>query len=328
MGVVVPAGAAQALPPKAAFAWGPEAPITGQQVTFTSNSTPDPSDPTRTIAELVWDLDDDGQFDDAAGPTATWTFTRPGQHRVYLEVADSAGERDTTNRRVVIGNRPPVPSVVLVPAAPSPGQPVTLVSSSYDPDGFITAYDWDLDGNGIFGEAGGSSVSTSFALGRRSIGLRVTDDSGASTAAILSIDVGGLAGSGVRSVRVLSPFPVVRVTGIVRKRGIRLRLLSVSAPIGATVNVRCRGRGCPFKRKSRVVKAQARASAPLAPATGLVRIRRFARRLLRAGATVKVFVTRPDAIGKYTRLRVRRARSPARVDRCVTPALVPLACPS
>jgi hypothetical protein len=216
---------------------------------------------------------------------------------------------------------------VLVPPAPVPGQPVILVSSSYDPDGFISAYDWDLDGNGVFGDATGSSVATTFGVGRRSIGLRVTDDNGASTATIVSIDVGGsLAGSS--AVRILSPFPIVRVTGIVRKRGIRLRLLSVSAPVGSTVNVRCKGRGCPFKRQSRVVKSQVRSAAGLAPSTGLVRIRRFKRKLLRVGATVRVFVTRSDAIGKYTRLRIRAGRSPARVDRCVTPGLVPLPCPT
>ena len=50
-----------------------------------------------------------------------------------------------------------------------------------------------------------------------------------------------------------------------------------------------------------------------------LRIRRFARRLLRPGAVVQISVTKPGAIGKYMRLRIRRGRSPSRIDRCLPP---------
>jgi hypothetical protein len=215
---------------------------------------------------------------------------------------------------------------------------VTLLSSSYDPDGFIERYRWDLDGDGAFDDASGIQVSTTLQAGTHSIGLRVTDDSGgdASTNVIIDVRPGapGAGGGSTASapalvgVRLLSPFPVVRVSGIVRARGIKLRVLSVNAPIGSTVNVRCAGRGCPFKRSSNVVKSQVRAAAPVAPQTGLVQVRRFARRLLRAGTIIRVFVTKPGAVGKYTRLRIRRGRLPARVDRCVTSVEVrPFPCP-
>jgi hypothetical protein len=48
-------------------------------------------------------------------------------------------------------------------------------------------------------------------------------------------------------------------------------------------------------------------------------VRRFARRTLRPGAVVQVFVTQRGAIGKYTRFRIRAGKPPSRVDRCLPP---------
>ena len=67
------------------------------------------------------------------------------------------------------------------------------------------------------------------------------------------------------------------------------------------------GRGCPFKRMIRKPRPQT------------VRVRRFARHVLRPGAVVQVWVTKPGEIGKYTRLRIRSGKRPVRVDRCLMP---------
>ena len=323
VGGTLQAGVAWAVP-TANFEYAPKAPLTHQQVTFTSTSTsaPDP------IVSQQWDLDNDDVYDDATGPTATWTFTRPGPHTVGLLVTDSAlvPVSDTRHIRVVIANRTPVPSMVTLPTAPAPGQQVTFLSNSYDPDGFIAAFAWDVNHDGAFDDGNGSSISTSFPAGRHSVGLRVTDDSGDSASSAVLLEVGGV---GASAQPLLSPFPIVRVSGIVRKRGIRLRVLSVTGPIGATVHVRCRGRGCPFRRTSKVVKrGGTRASATLPPTTGRVQVRRFRKRLLRTGAIIRVFVTKQGSVGKYTRLTIRKGRPPARVDRCVTSLnSEPFACP-
>jgi PKD repeat protein len=331
--------------PFASFTHDPGSPLTHQPVNFTSTATTDPG---ATIVSEEWDLDGDGDFADGSGPTATFTYGRPGTRQVAHRVADSAGNGDTHRERLVIGNRVPVVSFFPVPSEPLPGQPVTFHSTSSDPDGFIAGHAWDLDDDGVFDDAAGSSATLAFpAPGQYRIGLRVSDDAGASNTSVLAITLravaepagagpGTAAGAGVVTLgqavslaRLMSPFPVVRVSGIVRKRGIKLRVLSVNGPVGAIVSVRCRGRGCPFRRQTRTVGAQVHSAAGLAPATGLVRIRRFRRRLLRVGARLKVYVTRPDAIGKYTRLRVRRGRLPARVDRCILPGgQAPVTCPT
>jgi PKD repeat protein len=332
--------------PFAGFTYEPASPLTQERVSFESTATTDPG---ATIDTREWDLDGDGKFDDAFGQSATFTYQRPGARLVASRVVDSAGNQDTHRERLVIGNRAPVVSFFSVPSAPSPGEPVTFHSTSSDPDGFLTGQAWDLNDDGNFSDYSGSSVTLVFpAPGQYRIGLRVVDDSGAASTLVLAISVGAApaappgpgveppvpqlvtaSGQVVSVARVMSPFPIVRLSGIVRKRGIKLRVLSVSGPLGASLSVRCRGRGCPFRRKIRTIEAHARATAGLAPATGLVRIQRFRRKLLRVGATVKVYVAKPDAIGKYTRLKVRRGSLPARVDRCIAPgSQTPVPCPT
>src|SRR4051794_15636362 len=61
-----PAGAAAT----ASFTFSPPSPLTFEEVHFTSNSTTD----LPPLTEL-WDLDDDGKFDDASGPTAARSFS-------------------------------------------------------------------------------------------------------------------------------------------------------------------------------------------------------------------------------------------------------------
>ena len=322
--------------PTVDFTWSPDVPLTNQEVTLDSASVASALD--RSITAQEWDLDDDGKFRNGNGDRVRTKFSRPGLHRVGLRVSESnpAGPDETAEKYISIpvANRAPIAAVAIIPAIPAPDQPFTLLSSSYDPDGSIASTNWDLDADGKFDDASGTSVVTSRPLGRHAVSLRVTDDSGETGVTTAFVEVRADAGpstpittsSGQGGVRLLSPFPIVRVSGLVQRGGIKLRLLSVSAPVGSTVVVRCSGRGCPFKRSSRVVTLSA-AKSEVSP-TRVVLIRRFARKLLRAGAAVRVYVTRPDAVGKYTRLRIRRNKPPARVDRCVTPASnVPFPCP-
>jgi hypothetical protein len=104
----------------------------------------------------------------------------------------------------------------------------------------------------------------------------------------------------------LSPFPIVRLVGSVTALGTEIRLLTVQAPKGAKAVVRCVGRGCPVKRKKKVV--------------GRTPVRFDAlKRLLPAGVVLEVLVQRGDSIGKFTRFKLRQNRRPQRADGCVWP---------
>jgi hypothetical protein len=100
--------------------------------------------------------------------------------------------------------------------------------------------------------------------------------------------------------------------------------LSVNAPGGSVVTVRCSGNGCPFTSS----KQSTVSSGTLKP-SATIRIKKLERRLLRNGVTVGIFVTRDGAVGKYTQIKIRRKKPPARVDRCLMPgSMKPIQCPS
>jgi hypothetical protein len=85
-------------PPVASFSYAPSKPRTGQPVTFTSTS----ADPENAIALHEWDLDDDGEFDDASGATVLWNFAAAGPRDVSLRVTDGGGATDVVTRRLLV----------------------------------------------------------------------------------------------------------------------------------------------------------------------------------------------------------------------------------
>jgi hypothetical protein len=100
----------------------------------------------------------------------------------------------------------------------------------------------------------------------------------------------------------LWPFPVVSVGAYILDHGSRIVLWRVKAPRGAKIEVRCRGPGCPLRRRS------------FRPG----RIRPL-ERYLRAGVAITIRVTRPGFIGKYTRVVIQSRKPPRRRDACLFP---------
>jgi hypothetical protein len=116
--------------------------------------------------------------------------------------------------------------------------------------------------------------------------------------------------------RLLTPFPIVRIRGRSDRNGVRITLLTVRAPKASKVSIYCTGRSCPRRRLA------------ITASGGTVRVRRFERRL-RGGSILKIYVTKPGFIGKYTRFRFRNGGVPLRVDLCArNPGSQPLRCPA
>jgi PKD repeat protein len=76
-------------------------------------------------------------------------------------------------------NLRPEPSISYLPRDPVVGEEVTFdAEGSTDPDGKITTYEWDVDGDGTF-ETTGSRISHTYSRsGEYQVRLRVTDDAG------------------------------------------------------------------------------------------------------------------------------------------------------
>jgi hypothetical protein len=102
----------------------------------------------------------------------------------------------------------------------------------------------------------------------------------------------------------LSPFPVVVITGRVRGAHTRITGMLVRGPAGARVSVTCGGH-CSARRVTATIGSKRR-----------VRVKK-AQRVYRTGAVLEVRVTGRARIGKFTRLRMRSGRAPARADRCL-----------
>ncbi len=114
------------------------------------------------------------------------------------------------------------------------------------------------------------------------------------------------------SLRLMRPFPLVRVKGFLVGKGARITLLRVKAPSTATVDVRCDGPGCRVRRK---LFGTSRVSA--------------LERYLSAGTRITIRVFRTDAIGKYVRLVIRDGSAPKRRDACLAADNTkPAECPS
>jgi hypothetical protein len=107
--------------------------------------------------------------------------------------------------------------------------------------------------------------------------------------------------------RLLDPFPVIAIGGVLIPDGARLSLLRVRGPVGARVTVNCLGDHCPIRRVRRTIGERERVR--IGP---LERPTRFGTRLI-------FRITMPGTIGKYTRLRIRNGRRPVRLDRCLFP---------
>ncbi len=67
-------------------------------------------DPDGTIVSYDWDLDDDGEFDDAVGAMPTVTFTAPYSGNISLKVTDNNGATDTDTTTLTITKYSPPPN--------------------------------------------------------------------------------------------------------------------------------------------------------------------------------------------------------------------------
>ncbi len=179
-------------PPTASFTTSPNPADTGATVNFNGSAS---SDPDGTIAKYEWDLDGNGTFETNTGatPTTSRSYSASGTVETKLRVTDDDGQTATTSRTVTVNNRLPVPSFTVSPSPVNTRQNVTLNgSASTDPDGTIAKYEWDLDGNGTFETSTGTTASTTKAFtatAALTLGLRVTDNKGATATTTRSLTV-------------------------------------------------------------------------------------------------------------------------------------------
>jgi len=166
-------------PPKASFTTSPRqgnAPFTVSLNASTS------FDPDGSITSYQWSSSD-GQT--ANGKNSQLTFNNPGTYKITLTVTDDKGATTSIDNTITVTQQPnqdPKASFTMS----SQGNTVSLnASSSFDPDGSITAYQWSSS-NGL--AASGQNAQLTFPNpGTYAIILTVTDDKGATNSTQKSI---------------------------------------------------------------------------------------------------------------------------------------------
>ena len=145
----------------------------GSQTTFTSTSTVSGG---VTITDWNWDLDADGQFDDAFGPTINHQFNSPGVYNVGLQIMTDGAEVAAAYQLITVN---PVPVADFSSPDVCEGTATTLTDLSSIASGSIVSWEWDLDNDGLYDNAVGSSIVNDFLVaGSYTVGLQVTSDQG------------------------------------------------------------------------------------------------------------------------------------------------------
>ncbi len=301
--------------PVGAFTRSVTVPNVGQAVSFDATPSTDDQENGDLLGDgetavplpnsaYSWDFDDNGTYEQI-GQTVQRTFATPGDKLVRLRVTDGGGRTDVVPVTVHV-NRPPVSRFLFASKTPRVNDLVEFTSVSDDPDDPITLEQWDLDGDGQYDDANGSTTSRRFTTaGNHVVRLRVRDSRGRTDTSAQTIIVAALPPT--PPPERMRPWPRIRIVGFAGATRVRVDLLTVRTVRGATVKVRCSGRGCPRKT---AISTPARKS--------VVRVRWLERRL-RAGTRLYVAITRPGYIGRYVRILLRPKKRPLRRASCLYP---------
>lgn len=332
-------------PPRAKLTVSPNPVGVGKAVTLSGTGS---SDPEGGPLSFSWDLGlgSFGAF--SPNPMTTTTFLTPGVKTVQLNVKDQFGAVDPGPDSVTVtvsARQPPAPNFEFSPVNPTTADQVTFSSTTAAGEQPVKSLDWDLDGDGTFTDAGGTTVVARFTTaGPHTVTLRATDTDGVIATAQKTMNVtaapgttpGTATGSGTvetisssapinagtssttppgtttssnskikAKAALISPFPTVRIRGLIVGSKVKVSLLSVTSKVGVRIKVLCSGKGCPKKAQKKTTRRG-----------GVIRFSAL-RRTLGNGAVVRVYVSKSGQIGKYTRFRIRKGKAPARTDLCL-----------
>jgi PKD repeat protein len=156
--------------PPVADAGGPYFGYEGSSIKLSASMS---TDPNNNIVSYLWDLDNDGDFDDATGKTPKFTPADNGVYTIRVRVTDSNGASDEDEATVTVRNVPPVITSLCVNSLVRVGTPVNARATFKDPgiqDTFTATWKWG-DGTTSMGVVSGHVVSGSHTYNRPGIYL-------------------------------------------------------------------------------------------------------------------------------------------------------------
>ncbi|MDQ3740874.1 MAG: PKD domain-containing protein, partial [Actinomycetota bacterium] len=178
--------------PKAAFDMSVDPPRVdpGGFVSFDGSSS---NDSGGEIKKYEWDLDGDGEFDDASTPQiAPRQYPDKAKVPIRLRVTDDDGLTDVETQNLAV-TLPPAAAIGAAPLSPETGETVRLsAAGSSDPDGALVNYRWTVeDGEVPVSDTQGANfLDTAFlTAGKKKVTVTVTDDDGAEATKSMEVTV-------------------------------------------------------------------------------------------------------------------------------------------
>ena len=167
----------------------PSASPTSGPAPLTVSFITDGHDPVGTIQVFRWDFQGDGAWDtyDTVARDYVYTYSTAGTYNATLYVESSTGATDTASVTITVTNNPPTATADVVPSNGPVPLAVQLLGTGTDLDGYITLYEWDRDGDGVFDWSSPTESNTSYTYtdpGTYQAVFRVTDDKLASATAM------------------------------------------------------------------------------------------------------------------------------------------------
>jgi len=142
-------------PPVAAIGVSPAEPMVDETVTFDASGS---TDGDGKVVTYEWDLDGDGQHDDATGVEATTSFASPDEATVGLRVNDDGGATNATTMTLTIAAEPtPDPTETVETTDTTVGSPAATVTvgattgTPTDPSDGIATGETSTDTSGLPG---------------------------------------------------------------------------------------------------------------------------------------------------------------------------------
>lgn len=223
----------------------------------------------------------------ACGPTVSLKDLVPGKHTFAARAIDRAGNVDGT----------PVKRTWTIAIPDADGDGFNARSDCNDGNAAIFPGANDIPGNGVDENCDGADAAIPVVAAAPPV---VASSAGPRSVEQVIVTVAFFARASKRSTK----FTTLQVKNV---------------PLGATVNVTCRRRGCPRGLKKRGFTKK--------NAFGTVTLARFIKKPLRAGVVLTVVVSKPDAISAVKLVKVRPSRKPLISTKCQPPgASRPVAC--
>jgi len=168
--------------PVALFSESAETVYTGEVISFNASASYDPDG---AIVSYLWDF---GDGPGATGVLVEHGYAEDGTYTVILAVTDNNGATAFASAIKTVLNSPPVATFTESTTIVATGGVISFdASDSYDPDGTIVAYSWDLgDGNTGTGE---TITHTYTEPGVYTVTLTVEDAAGNSDTSSITITV-------------------------------------------------------------------------------------------------------------------------------------------